>query len=75
MTKKKTTPKPKVKTNHGKCIPSQKKIRGYNAIKPFLHEVKKVCRKNFPNTSPWMNCLGTKNGKNGTTKNYLRALR
>ena len=42
MTKKKTITKPKVKTNHGKRILSQQKIRGYEANKSFLHKVNKI---------------------------------
>ena len=40
--KKATSQRPQVKTKHGKRTPSIKKIRGYDAIKPFLHEVNKI---------------------------------
>ena len=45
MTKKKSNVlKVNVKSNHDKCTPSQQKIREYNAIKPFLHEVNKIVK-------------------------------
>ena len=63
MTKKRDTVlNPNVKKNHGKRTPSTKKIRGYDAIKLFLHKVnttiKEECAKhesldNLPWYSKW----------------------
>ena len=42
--KKSTVPEANVNSNHGKRKPSKHKIRGYDAIKPFLHEVNKIVK-------------------------------
>ena len=44
MKKRDTVPNPNVKTNNGKRTPLRKKIRGYDAIKPFQHKVNKIVK-------------------------------
>ena len=47
MKKKSNVPRADVKSNNGKRTPSQQKIREYDAIKPFLHEVDKIVKEEY----------------------------
>ena len=72
--KKDTVPKPNVKANHGNWTPSTKKIRGYGAIKPFLHEVNKIVKEECAKHESLEELPWYTKWKSGTTRNYLKVL-